>query len=319
MVARLREKITHHHRAVIPTYERWLQAVFGKQLAEEAALDARIAELEDLAAEVAALKFWSDCSEREAYEQIQRARKKQRPEASQEAPPEEDADSGFSDEERIFREFLRQSLGEDPDDIPRKQYRQFFQEFQEATGRSADSQRYPPQSGRPQRRSKVSSQIKELYRILVRKLHPDSGADYDGEAERLWHDLQEAYKDHDLERMEILLALTEIHDGTDAPRTGIFHIRKVTAGFMRSARDLQAQLRKLALDPAARFAAARDREAFTRQFRAKLSRRLASARSHLAKLEALVASWTQPRKRRSPTRKKQTSAPGQQQFQFPDS
>lgn len=52
--------------------------------------------------------------------------------------------------------------------------------------------------------------MKELYRRLVRRLHPDLRADGSAAVSALWHEVQEAYAASDVARMEILLALTDI-------------------------------------------------------------------------------------------------------------
>ena len=52
--------------------------------------------------------------------------------------------------------------------------------------------------------------MKELYRRLVRRLHPDLRADGSAAVSALWHEVQEAYAASDVARMEILLALSDI-------------------------------------------------------------------------------------------------------------
>jgi hypothetical protein len=56
----------------------------------------------------------------------------------------------------------------------------------------------------------VDARIKELYRRLVRRLHPDLRADGSAAVSGLWHEVQEAYGASDVARMEILLALSDI-------------------------------------------------------------------------------------------------------------
>ena len=58
--------------------------------------------------------------------------------------------------------------------------------------------------------TKVDARVKELYRILVRRLHPDLRADASAAVSALWHEVQEAYAASDVAHMEILLALSDI-------------------------------------------------------------------------------------------------------------
>lgn len=45
------------------------------------------------------------------------------------------------------------------------------------------------------------SRLKETYRILVRRRHPDLRADGDAHVSALWHEVQEAYQAGSVERM----------------------------------------------------------------------------------------------------------------------
>ncbi len=61
--------------------------------------------------------------------------------------------------------------------------------------------------------------VKELYRRLVRRLHPDLRADGSAAVSALWHEVQEAYAASDVARMEILLALSDIEANRMADQT----------------------------------------------------------------------------------------------------
>lgn len=326
-VARLREKVEHFERVVVPAYERWLEKTLGGLLAEQREIEARIASIEEIVADVASAQFWSGCTQQEAYAEVMRGRREEQAEqegswahgegtADDEAHDEE---GRFSEEERLFRNFLRHFCGEDPDTMGRREYKKMFREFQHRERRWGDSgeesgRAFPPHRSAAQKNH--SLQVKEIYRLLVRRLHPDSGADYNGESGRLWHELQEAYQSNDLERLEILLAVTEIHDNEGAPRASIFHIRQVTAEFLRTERGLQARLLKLRKTPAGRFDASKKPLDFAAALREKINKSLASGRDHLAHLESLLASWQAPRTPRRPRAKKSSRPESSNQSHF---
>jgi hypothetical protein len=54
-----------------------------------------------------------------------------------------------------------------------------------------------------------SREIKRIYRLLVRKLHPDVNAGFSAENNNLWMRIQKAYKDSDLNELRILELLLQ--------------------------------------------------------------------------------------------------------------
>ena len=55
------------------------------------------------------------------------------------------------------------------------------------------------------------SRLKRLYIGLVRRLHPDKNPHLDERQKNLWHQVQEAYDAKDLERLETLTSMNELH------------------------------------------------------------------------------------------------------------
>ena len=50
----------------------------------------------------------------------------------------------------------------------------------------------------------IDARVKELYRTLVRRLHPDLRADASAGVSALWHEVQAAYAASPLARLDIL-------------------------------------------------------------------------------------------------------------------
>ncbi|MEX1118488.1 MAG: J domain-containing protein [Terrimicrobiaceae bacterium] len=329
--ARLREQIEEYERSVVPSYERWLTIAFGSLLDEEQAAEHRIAELEDLITEVTAAQFWSGGSQRSAYQKVMNERSKgedrEKPEDEDFDDDEEDLgdpknDKDLSMEEQMFREFVRNVLSLNPDKLGKAEYRSLFKEFRSQSGLGGNGREDGDAGsvGSALKKRDHPARVKELYRLLVRRLHPDSGADYDGESARLWHTLQEAYQNNDLERLEILLAVTDIHDGSGTAQASLFHLRQVTAEFLRGERSLRQKLVKLRKTPAYLFSVCKDLVGLEARTRAKIDKRLHVARGHLRHLEELVGSWKSEPAKKSP--KTKTARPAknepksQQKFSF---
>lgn len=329
--ARLREQIEDFEKSVLPSYDRWMGKTFGPLLEEEQKAESRIAELEDLITEVTAAQFWSGGSQRSAYQKVMNERGKKEGAGDWDDEDFDDDDDDLGDpkndkdrppEEQMFREFIRNVLGLNPDKLAKAEYRSLFKEFRSQSGMGANGHHDDSFAGSAAgaKKREHPSRVKELYRLLVRRLHPDSGADYDGESARLWHSLQEAYQNNDLERLEILLAVTDIHDGSGTAQATLFHLRQVTAEFLRGERALRQKLGKLRKTPAYIFSICKDLAGLEERTRAKIDKRLHVARGHLRHLEELVGSWkSEPKKpptKKSPSRPSKKEPKSQQKFEF---
>lgn len=330
-VARLNEALFEFERTIRPGYERWEQENLSALLDEEKRLDVEIHRLERIIDRVHMESLWGDRSRKSVYQDIvredqilERARQRDQERSSKaqnpfeeqggqshSEDPDDDEDAGFPDIERAFRTYVRFACGHDPDDLNKREYRRMFADFCKWRG---------PQDGgalRPGRglTGELRQRVKELYRVLVRRLHPDSGGSHD-DANRalLWHDLQEAYASQDVERMEVLLALTDLHRGHDAMHSTLYHLRKVAREMEDAARKLKARLRDAHASNAWAFWNAKDREKAGADLRAKVQSRLHDAKRQLAMLEKEVSAWQTKAK---PKQKKASpDVPGQNFFDF---
>src|SRR5262249_36050348 len=87
----------------------------------------------------------------------------------------------------------------------------------------------------------IDPRVKEIYRQLVRRLHPDLRADGDATVSSLWHEIQEAYAAGDVAGMEFLLALTDLSNAPGAG-TSLSQMRSVLSELTRSVRALELRL-----------------------------------------------------------------------------
>lgn len=280
-----------------PAYERWLAGRFGALLTELRDLEQALHEKERLIEEVEIEYAWVGArSFRAAYLAVMRRRNA--PEPTRTVPPE-DADrqaprdfSEFTREEKheFFEDFLDGMLGIDPSELSRREYQRMFREF-EAAAREAHRPPEPPASHpvRPE-----DARIKEVYRLLVRRLHPDTRADGDAEVSALWHEVQEAYLAGQLERLEMLLALTDIRENSAGAHTSLFQMREVLAELRRAFATVQKNLRAARKDPAWRFAKRADRETLAARLERRFRRDLEARQRRLRRCEALIDSWARP-------------------------
>lgn len=284
-----------------PAFEKWLAGRFGAVLTEMRELELSLREKEQLIDEVEIEYAWIGASSyRAAYLAVMRRR--HAPARTRTIPPE-DTDrqqprdySDFSAEEKraVFEEFVEDFLDIDPEDLPKKEYERLFKDFEAGAKKREHRADPPPAPGSPARPE--DARIKEVYRTLVRRLHPDTRADGGPEVSALWHEVQEAYLAGQLERLEMLLALTDIRSRSLGGHTSLHQMREVLAELRHAFAALQKSLRAARKDPAWNFSRGADRTAIEARLQRRYSASLAARRRRLRECETLIARWARPPK-----------------------
>jgi hypothetical protein len=298
---KLASSLEEFEKTILPAYTRWEEETLGPLLAEERQLNAKIDHLEHLlsTASLEALFTGRDPSEiyadiareQQEWEERQAGGEPDRSEPESEPEPEEDPDAKreFTDEEREFRSYVRYAIGEDPDYFDKRQYKKLFNEYREWKKRREEDC-----GSATQKKQDIPARVKELYRVLVRRLHPDTGKSRkDPNTQRLWHDLQNAYAAMDVERLEVLLALTDLHESGSAIRSTLNHLRKVAKEMERTVRDLKNRFREARSSPAWQFWHADNRQKVGAKMRAAVEARIRDAKNHIATLEQQIDFWKQ--------------------------
>lgn len=300
-------------------FRRWMAATFGAVLSRLRELESKLGEKEALVREVDEEMFFGGArSHRAAFARVQRRRDQPpvEPDRGAGSPPEEEKDGAKFDEipeieiEFLFEEFLRSALGMNPDRMSEAKYEKMFADFKANIFGQPDpeperhSQAAPP---KPQ-----DNRIKDLYRQLVRRLHPDTRADSDAEVSALWHEVQEAYSAGNIERLETLLALTDIQSNATGEHTSLFQMRAVLKELRRSFNALQRNLSAAKKDPAWNFARLPDRSALQKRVARELASEVSFLERRFGDIEALIAGWSGSPK----SRKKRTTNSRQADFLF---
>jgi hypothetical protein len=226
------------------------------------------------------------------------------PDRSQPEPepePEEDPDAQkeFTDEEREFRSYVRYAIGEDPDYFDKRQYKKLFNEYREWK-----QKREGHASSVSRKKEDIPARVKELYRVLVRRLHPDTGRERSNpHIQKLWHDLQDAYAALDVERLEILLAITDLHESGSAVRSSLFHLRQVSRQLRNQLDALKLRIHQAKKSPAWTFWHAKDRKAAGEKLRAAAQKRVLKSKEELTRLEREVERWKEESLRKKAPRR----------------
>lgn len=302
-----------------PAFQRWKAATFGPLMSRLREVESLVRQKEMLVQEVEREMYLSGSrSYRASYARVEKRRNAPPDESKQhgrQSPPRDNASTGPVDDEEeeldeftqelLFEEFLRTFLGMNPDRMSDRQYAKMFADFkanvlgqgrreQSSSGwRSEPEPDFAPEPPKP-----IANRVKELYRLLVRRLHPDTRADNNAEVSAIWHDVQEAYASGNVERLEMLLAFTDIQSNTAGEHTSLFQMQSVLAELRGAFTALQRTLRTARKDPAWNFARGSDRSKTESRLRQDMEATLIWHEDQLRQLEALIAEWSQPAKRR---------------------
>ena len=161
----------------------------------------------------------------------------------------------------------------------------------------------PAESGAP---AQTSKRLKELYRAVVRRLHPDSQREMTAQKTEWWHQAQTAYEAGDVEQLEVILTLCEIDDSGTTAHTSASLLQRITAQLKNSLREIKRQISGQRRDPAWNFSRRTDLDELAVQTRRTLMDDLERMRYQCRTIQEMIARWKvaaerlkQPRRRKN--------------------
>ncbi len=205
------------------------------------------------------------------------------------------------EQEALFQEWVHRFIGTNPDKLDDDAYATTFEAFKAhmfsprraEPPPAANIREAPPEPEEDEPEPAAADpRLKELYRVLVRRLHPDLRADGNAAASMLWHEVQEAYAATDIAHMEILLALSDIQDGPFSDQTSVSQMRALAAELKRALFALDDSLRQARDDDAWDFARAGVRDHLHARVERELHATLRTRSQRLALLRQTIAGWS---------------------------
>ena len=312
-MARLERARTGWHRFERkdkPAFIRWRAREFGALLSRAREVEVQIRDSQTLVHEVEMEMRRGFQDAHTAYQRVMfhRTNPDAAPEEAAEAHRDEDGGSRkLSDfeKEALFQEWVKKSLGTNPDKMDDEAYSTTFEAFKSHmffsareeprvrnTSRTAPKERMTQKlEEEGEEEGKVDARVKELYRILVRRLHPDLRADAGAAVSALWHEVQEAYVASDVARMEILLALSDIESNQMGAQTSVAQMRAVLAELERALRALEKSLLEAEGEDAWNFAQTGPTSDLRLRVQRQLKSDLAARTMHLDVLTKTIAAW----------------------------
>ena len=354
--SRLRERLELFETSDIPAYTRWEAATLGPLLTSIRETDQAIAQKRAILEAIEDEQFFTNCSRLAAYRRVMKRVAAggdpfhdPLPEEEPETDPDAFREGPSGGGDRLFGEHDLPP-GFDVDEFDRLsaiQKREFREQYalmaemfemltggiappldellraarQKNRGEKKDTGAEPPapKSEKP-RPSRQSSRLKELYRQLVRKLHPDHNPDQTSRERELWHTVQQAYQRGDVESLEAVAARVELGLDGQASKLSISLLRRLVHDLRDALRALKGKLSAARKHTAWDFAAKQTGlDKLEAKHRKELLRHLHSLQVYLASLnldlETLAERAGRPTKtQRQKTRAKSAAFHAQQEF-----
>ncbi len=297
-----------------PAFSQWYNQIFGTKITELQELEKKSVELEKFLDEIELVKYQHRISFYKAYLYVK----------NNEGKPKQDKKEYYSgkdydkvdekyekkrnryfdedDDEDELEEIFRQVIESNPmlKEMLRKNksaYKMFFEKFKEDF---FTRKKEEPKRDSTLKKDKGSEDelLKARYRMLVRKLHPDYRKKHDKHSEELWHEVQKAYSAKDLEKLDTLHALCDIHTGDSDGTTSISQWMSIISEYKNQLKGLKKRIKEAQKNAAWKFNKLENKEILRKSLDIQIHKSIAHRRVLISHFEKMLKSWSTPPRRR---------------------
>lgn len=278
-----------------PQFTRWLHGHFGALLTELRELHLQVTTDDNLVFMVQSEVMFHGGSYARAYKRVMELR--DNPEMP---PPPNGENNGEPDPFGRRPEPENPEAGDDP-------FKTAFEETFGVFGPDEDPREFFNPRGRPTAAAppvQASKRLKDLYRAVVRRLHPDKQQEMTPQKTEWWHQAQAAYETGDAEQLEVILTLCEIGESGTTAHTSVSLLQHITAQLKSSLREIKRQIAHRRREPAWNFSSRTDHAAMAHQIERDLTAELTALRQKWATLQKMIAKWKTAAERLKPSRRR---------------
>jgi hypothetical protein len=310
----LKAQLKQHHERDIPGFRSWLHQTFGQILTRSRELVEKLRDKQAFINEIASLVHRHQLSEPEAYlkakwrrahpkeaeaedlrlDQEEEQRRKQNPGSRDPQNDEGDEDDPFGMGDGDFKS------------IPDEDWDDFGDFFENFFG-------HRPPARTPRRSHAEEKTVKELYRAIVRRLHPDHHGHMTDARKNLWHEAQAAYSRHDTQALQSILARCDSEEAGLGTHTPISQILLLSRRLKQALQSTRSEIRHAKSDPAWDYQTRITKPAFVRKIRADLTNEADYLTAELNSIDTLLAEleWmaTHPPPPRKPSKTRRGRKP----------
>lgn len=297
-----RRQVERFHQIDAPEFARWLNSRFGALLTELRELGQKVIADESLVSIVEDEAMLAGIPLAKAYQRVMEMR-----DAHEEPPPHrsgaDDTAGGRPHPNGGGPEAAGPSEAEER---AREFFERLLDEMDEASGGGGSRGRRPV----PGVTAAATARLKELYRAVVRRLHPDTQTEMTAQKAEWWHQAQAAYDAGDADQLEVILTFCEIRESGTTASTSAGLLLRIIAQTKRGLREVKRQISRLHGDPAWDFSRRKDKEALAFSLERRFAEDLRLMRADADALADMIDRWKaklertkQPRRRKGPPQK----------------
>lgn len=297
-----------------PAFYQWYDQTFHRKILELQELDQKSFELENLLRKIESIKYLKKISFYKAYQFIKRNKVNLEKETreyycgenydkvDEKYERRREGEKGFfTEDEDHLKEIFEEMISENSilREMLRKNqdvYDSFYEKFKKKFFQSE----YDFESDESEDKNKNSGEelLKVRYRVLVRKLHPDYRKKDDERLQELWHEVQKAYLEKDLEKLDMLHALCDIHTGNMDGTTSISQLILVTSEYKEQLMEIKERVKKAKKNAAWKFTKIENKETLKKDIDRQITNDIKNRKAFIDHYEEVLKSWSVPPKRR---------------------
>ncbi len=314
-----RKELSIFEQKDIPEYSRWYNQNFDNEISDVRTALEKAGEAYRLIQEIEEIKFRYSVSYYEAYkialdkrknpEKYKQNSKKDDFEEDDfyedqdwkddESSEEEKEDYSEEDVLKIFKNFLKSNPELEELAKNKNNFNILFEKFKKEfykNQKSSSSNPKPDIGKKPKTDQDLIEQVKSIYRTLARKLHPDYRRDSGEHYDSLWFDVQEAYRSHNLEKLETLLSQYYAYEGNFSEEFSIYQIETAKKNYGVQLKTIRSRIKLAKKDPAWGFSklSPRDAKSMSLEIKNRLKRELIDHKENLVHFNDILKNWSTP-------------------------